>query len=265
MVIVLVDIRVKVREWMESYVPLRLLGATGVGTVCHYVLYCVARPWTGKGVADRMLWASVSLALAVVWTWAFWGVITVGRIGIELVDIAMENRQIAGPWTFQEVLGMFIGSFPVFGLYFWVTGMTSDSRSSGFLARKFFPSAVIGMLALKHWGNLSSVPPSTIISISAWLLRLIWVDALVDMCQFFAVIEGTAAKTFSRLLHAASCPAWMLVCLYEFLFMYVNPRRVGIVWIALPLALSLYVVNTDVNPLSEVAAPKKKQQQDQRQ
>ncbi len=226
------------------------LMASGVATVCHYALYYAVRPMMWHGIVDRMLWLSVSLGLAVAWTGLFWPALSVGRIGLGLLDVAIEDRELLGSWTFTQLLEVFMGSFPVFALYFWITGMTSSCTSRGFLARKMIPTSVIcALLASTRWNSgAASIPPSSVIAVSAWFLRYMWIDTMIDAHQFFAALPGRAAAEASRVLFMIAGPSWILVVMYEFVTVYVTPERLGIVWISIPAALALWVLIVEVNP-----------------
>jgi hypothetical protein len=202
-----------------------------VGTVGHYAFHYTLSKATGPRVADRFIWAAMSIGACLMWTNVFYNAMPFGYIGVDLIFAKI---------NIHFVIRMLLGFQVMMAVYYVLTAFTSRSAPRGFMSRKIVPALIV--LAAQPW----LAPASVSVRITSWLLRYMWFDALLDIMHLaWRYPHSKVAVVISRVIYWLGAPNWIYFVIKplhemsDFLGIY----RYG------PLAYSLYVLIVEVNPL----------------
>lgn len=225
--------------------------------VGHYILYAIAKNvpqrlrsylvYSGVSI-DRGIWLSVSLGASVGWTILFWPVTPLGDATTALTFLGKDDLA-SRVWRADSAIAsmalVFLYSFPFGYIYYYITGLTSNSEPPGFRIRKLIPVIVVfASLIPPHPHGISDSPARTLLLVG-WLLQCTYADAFSDVLavanSLVSRSSSSSSSVFIGVLRGLSLAGWA-VTLWQMRSVYrLTDHVIGAAPYWLVSAMTVYV------------------------
>lgn len=207
------------------------LAAFVIHILLHHLITTYVTGKTSRKEADYMVWSWMSVGLTVGWVAAFWQVMPLGRISIDvLIDTDTTKRLMTAYITYH------IAILP----YQWISSLLFAEAPVMRLIRKTVP------VALLTYGIFVDTRPSTVIMLVSWALQHGVADMIIDV-QVMERVRGSASK-FKQVIVAMAAFATVQLFLSSALPVFENDHAkvfkvTAVLYVVCELAFELQPVS----------------------